>query len=371
MLKTSERKREKNTAKTPRSLVLLSGLCLSVAVLTVAFITMHVSLFSVAYSDDATTTPTIAPLNILAYNEKLIENANYGTSTLTSLATSTASTTPKVPPNLWPVKTVYPNAGALLPFNRIVAYYGNFYAKGMGILGQNPPSQMIPMLQMEAAKWQAADPSTPVIPAIDYITVVAQGSAGADGKYRARMPDSQMDEAVALAAQVHGLVILDVQVGLSNLQTEVPLLQKYLKMPQVELAVDPEFAMHNGAKPGTVIGSLDAKDINFTANYLAGLVRQYNLPPKILIVHRFTEDMVTNSDKITPLPEVQLVMDMDGWGPQARKLNTYQQIIHLEPVQFTGFKLFYKNDLLKPSTGIMTPAQLLKLKPQPLFIQFQ
>ena len=185
------------------------------------------------------------------------------------------------------------------------------------------------------------------------------------------MPDSQIQEALTLADQAHGIVILDVQVGLSTVQTEVPLLAQYLKLPNVELALDPEFAMHGGAKPGSVIGSLDATDINFAANYMANLVRANNLPPKILVVHRFTQDMVTRTQNITPLPEVQIVMDMDGWGSQAKKLNTYQQEIVNQPVQFTGFKLFYKNDLLPPSTGMLTRAQILKLTPQPLFIQYQ
>ena len=30
----------------------------------------------------------------------------------------------------------YPNPGALLPFHRIVAYYGNFYSTHMGVLGE-------------------------------------------------------------------------------------------------------------------------------------------------------------------------------------------------------------------------------------------
>ena len=347
---------------------LLIGCCLCILCFLSLYAISYSSYFSVRYSDAAATTTPAAPvLNIAAYNAKLLRIANYGTSTPSSLGTTTASTTG----NPWPVQTVYPNAGALLPFNRIVAYYGNFYAKGMGVLGKYPPPEMLQMLNAEVAKWQAADPSTPVIPGIDYIAVVAQGSAGTDGKYRARMPDSQLDEAVQLAEEEHGVVILDIQVGLSNVQTEVPLLEKYLKMPQVELALDPEFAMHNGARPGTVIGSLDAADINFAANYLATIVQSYHLPPKILIVHRFTDAMVTHYKKITPLPEVEIVMDMDGWGSQSRKLGTYQQAIAGQPVEFTGFKLFYKNDLLPPSAGIMTPAQLLKLQPQPLFIQFQ
>ncbi len=273
--------------------------------------------------------------------------------------------------SLWPVKTVYPNAGALLPFNRIVAYYGNFYSTQMGVLGEYPTAQMMAMLASTTAEWRAADPSTPVIPALDYIVVTAQGSPGADGKYRLRMPDSQIDKALALMAPVSGLVFLDFQVGWSNVRTEVPLYASYLKLPNVELSLDPEFDMPNGARPDTVIGTMDASDINWAANFLADIVNQNDLPPKILVVHRFTESMVTNYRQITPLPQVEIVMDMDGWGSQAKKINTYERVIAADPVQFTGFKLFYKNDLLPPSTGMLTPAQVLNLSPQPSYIQYQ
>jgi hypothetical protein len=100
-------------------------------------------------------------------------------------------------------------------------------------------------------------------------------------------------------------------------------------------------------------------------------VTQYHLPPKILVVHRFTQDMVTNYKKIAPLPEVEIVMDMDGWGSQAKKINTYQRVIAPEPVQFTGIKLFYKNDLKPPSTGMLTTSQVLSLTPAPIYIQYQ
>ena len=96
-----------------------------------------------------------------------------------------------------------------------------------------------------------------------------------------------------------------------------------------------------------------------------------SLPPKILIIHRFTQGMVTNYRQIKPRPEVQVVMDMDGWGMQARKINTYRTFIHKEPVQFTGFKLFYKNDFREKGSRIMTPEEVLKLKPQPMYIQYQ
>lgn len=301
-------------------------------------------------------------LNKADYDARLAALAHVSTTTLAE-----ASTTPR----LWPVKTVYPNVGALLPFNRIVAYYGNFYSTGMGVLGQYPPDQVLAMLASTTAKWAAADPTTPVLPAIQYIAVVAQASPGADGKYILRMPDDQIDHALDMANQAHGILILDVQVGESTLQHELPLLEKYLQMPQVHLAIDPEFSMKYGNPPGTVIGTFDASDINYAAQYLASLVDEYHLPPKVLIVHRFTEDMVTNYKKIQPLPEVQIVMDMDGWGSQAKKINTYQRVIEAEPVQFTGIKLFYKNDLKPPSTGMLTTSQVLGLTPAPIYIQYQ
>ncbi len=328
------------------------------------------------YNSSTTTTITYGPMTpaqIAAYNAKLVSNANYPAPKVSSTTASSSSsaTATSTTHHLWPVKTTYPNAGALLPFHRIVAYYGNFYSKQMGVLGKYPTAQMLSMLNSTVAQWNAADPSTPAMPAIDYIAVTAQGSAGSDGKYRLRMPADQIQKAIDLANQEHGIAILDVQVGLSTVETEVPLLKTYLSQPNVELALDPEFAMHGGAKPGSVIGSLDASDINWAAKYLAQLVDANNLPPKILVVHRFTEDMVTRYQDITPLAEVQVVMDMDGWGSQAKKLNTYQQVVATQPVQFTGFKLFYVNDLKPPSTGMLTPAQVLKLTPQPLFIQYQ
>jgi hypothetical protein len=269
------------------------------------------------------------------------------------------------------VKTVYPNAGALLPFHRIVAYYGNFYSTGMGVLGQYSEEEVLAKLNEEVATWSAADPTTPVIPAIEYIDVTAQGSPGDGGKYRLRMPDSQIDQALAMAQKINGIVILDVQVGLSTLQQELPLLDTYLKMPNVHIALDPEFSMKGGEKPGTVIGTFDAADINYAAQYLAQIVRDNNLPPKILIVHRFTEPMVTHYKEIEPLPEVQIVMNMDGWGPPGKKIGTYNAFIYPEPVQFTGVKLFYKNDLKPPSTRLLTPEEILNFKPRPIYIQYQ
>jgi hypothetical protein len=115
-----------------------------------------------------------------------------------------------------------------------------------------------------------------------------------------------------------------------------------------------------------VIGTMDAHDINIAIDTLASLVSTHQLPPKMLIVHRFTRPMVTNHEKIRLDPRVQVVMDMDGFGAPWLKRNSYRSYVHDMPVQFAGFKLFYKND--KP---LLTPEEVLKLAPVPLFVMYQ
>lgn len=272
----------------------------------------------------------------------------------------------------WPVKNQpYPPAGAILPFKRIVVYYGNLHSKKMGALGEYAPKEMWSRLNAEVKRWEKADPTTPVQPGVHYIAAVASGTPGKDGKYINRMGDKQIDSVIKIAKMQNAIVFLDLQVALSTIQAELPRIEKYLKMPNVNLGIDPEFSMKSGARPGSKIGTYDAADINYCSKYLVDLIKKYNLPPKVFVVHRFTKKMVTNSQNIKLHPEVQMVMHMDGWGEPDLKIGTYRYFIQNEPVQFTGFKIFYKNDLKKAPHRLMTPEELLKLKPAPIYIQYQ
>ncbi len=298
-------------------------------------------------------TEVIAVIDSASYKARMIKMANGDSS------------------KKWKFNNTYPKVGAILPFNRIIAYYGNLYSTRMGILGELPKPQMFAKLKKEMTAWQQADPETPVIPALHYIVTTAQASPGDRGLYRLRMPFSEIDKIMAMAKEIDALVFLDVQVGLSNLRDEIPVLEKYLKNPKVHLGIDPEFSMKGGQKPGSVIGSFDAADVNYVANYLTNLVNKYNLPPKILVLHRFTQSMLKNTAMIEKRPEVQFVVDMDGWGSPSRKIDTYKHFVYAEPIQFTGFKLFYKNDLKHAPNRLLTTKELLALKPVPMYIQYQ
>lgn len=270
--------------------------------------------------------------------------------------------------SLWPVKGPAPLPGSILPEKRIVAYYGNPLSVRMGVLGEYPKDEMLKMLDAEVRAWEEADPLTPVQPALHLIAVVAQGAPGRDGKYRLRMTDEIIERVAAWAEERNALVFLDVQVGLSTLQAELPRLANFLARPNFHLGIDPEFAMKNGGIPGKRIGTYDAADINYAAEFLQTLVKNHKLPPKVLVVHRFTKNGVTNADKIVLRPEVQVVMHMDGFGAPSLKRNSYRQFVKAEPVQFAGWKQFYKAKNDSPRTTI---AEILRLNPKVLYIQYQ
>jgi hypothetical protein len=272
----------------------------------------------------------------------------------------------------WPTLPT-PLAGSIFPAKRIVAFYGNPLSKRMGVLGEYPPDVMLAKLDTAVAAWQAADPATPVQPALQLIAVTAQGAPGKDGMYRLRMDTALIEKVYGWAREHHALLFLDVQVGHSTMQQELPRLMPFLSRPDVHLAMDPEFSMHYGKEgivPGKRIGQFDAKDVNWVTSQLAKLVAERNLPPKVLVIHRFRTEMVSHAPQISLDPHVQIVMDMDGWGPPWMKFESYRDYIDLDPVEYTGFKIFFHNDV-KRKDALLTPAEVLQLRPRPLYIQYQ
>ena len=272
----------------------------------------------------------------------------------------------------WPVEYPEPLAGSILPEKRIVAYYGNPLSKLMGALGQYPKDDMLARLKKEAESWEQADPAHKVQIALHLIAVVAMDSPGTAGKYRRIMTDEVVEDVYGWAREAGAIMFIDIQAGHDDIRELLPRFEWILKNPDVHLGIDPEFYMisRKDKVPGTVIGTIDAKDINYASGYLRTLVKKYNLPPKVLVVHRFTRNMVTNASKIELSPEVNFVMHMDGWGEPALKRNTYRDVIIREPVQFTGFKLFYRHDT-KNDTPLLEPRQIMRLIPAPLYIQYQ
>ena len=215
----------------------------------------------------------------------------------------------------WPVQCPTPLPGSILPQKRIVAYYGNPQSKRMGALGEFPKDEMLRRLKGEVAKWEKADPSHPVQPALHLIAVVAQGDPGKSGKYRMVMPDAIVNQVYGWAKEAGAILFIDIQTGHDDIRTILPRFEWILKNPDVHLGMDPEFNLiKSRKKPGTKIGTYDAADINYASGFLRDLVKKYNLPPKVFTVHRFTRNGVTNAKGIVLRSEVQIVMQWTAGG---------------------------------------------------------
>lgn len=260
--------------------------------------------------------------------------------------------------------------GSILPCNRIVVYYGNPASTKMGALGQYPRDDMLARLRRQADQWQQADPGTPVVPGLHLIAVVAQGDPGPSGHYRTQIRDAVVDSIHQMAKSINGILFIDVQVGTDDIRSIMPRFDEFLKRPDVHFAVDPEFYMRGGTRPGAKIGTMYAADINWVMDHLTKIVQENNLPPKVLIIHRFTRGMVPDVENVRLRPEVQLVMHMDGWGAPWLKYDSYRDYVVRHPAQYTGWKNFYHNDT-KKGDPLTTPQDLLQLWPEPLYIQYQ
>jgi hypothetical protein len=180
------------------------------------------------------------------------------------------------------------------------------------------------------------------------------------------MPDSLVEQVASWAEPDSLLLFLDIQPGRSSMLREVQAYEAFLKRPRVHLALDPEFTLAPGQVPGREIGSLDAHDVNRVIELLAELVEEHGLPPKILVIHRFTERMLVGRERIRLDPRVQVVVNMDGFGAPSLKRDSYRAFVASQPVEFTGFKLFYHQDV-----PLMSAGDVLKLHPVPYFIVYQ
>lgn len=275
------------------------------------------------------------------------------------------SVTPARPTARPPRPVPASDPGSVLGNRRLLTYYGNPWSAQMGILGELDPQDLVAALKQRAATYEALS-DRPVQPAIHFIVTVAQAGPGADGKYRARMPESLVQEYADLAAQNGMLIVLDIQVGRSTVQEELPPWIPLLSQPNVHLALDPEFDMWGDQLPGEQLGHMTADEINYAQQVLADIVKQHGLSNKVLILHQFAASMLPDKGSIQSFPQVEIVTDMDGFGSQQLKLKHYQWYVRDELIEYAGIKLFFRQD-----TPLFTAEDVMSLDPVPDVIIYQ
>jgi len=267
--------------------------------------------------------------------------------------------TPTPPPEL-------PGGGRrIFPDYRVVGFYGNPAADELGVLGIGSTDAMVKKLRKQAKPY--ARKTRPVLPAMELITTIADADAGPSGKYRTRMPNKLISRYYKAARKADAILLLDVQPGQSDFFEETVRLKKWLSKPDVGLALDPEWRMRNGEKPGDVIGSVTARELNATTAWLDMLIEEKNLPQKLVVIHQFTLDMIRDRPKLKTRKNLAITLNADGFGSQEQKLEKYDAFTKGAAKRFSnGYKLFYKED-----TDLMTPAEVMRMKPRPDFVVYE
>ena len=289
----------------------------------------------------------------------LVARASLDLSLASPAAPSPAA--PIVGPIAAPTTSVF--AGA-----RIVSLYGFPGVPMMGALGTYATAEDAAVaVDTLAREYATLSGDTRVIPALHLIVAVAQADAGWDGTYLGRMPIETIRIYVEMT-RAHGqLLFVDVQVGWSDPLVEVQLLEPLLREPHVHVALDPEFATKGkNWAPGEAIGHLVPEQVNAVQRYLAALSARESIPPKVLVLHQFRADMLHEPERIEQIDGVDLVVDMDGWGPPGQKLDGYAAFARTAYSEYAGFKLFYHWD-----QPLLTPAEVMALPHPPDYLIYQ
>ena len=252
---------------------------------------------------------------------------------------------------------------SVLPEHRVVAFYGAPQSNELGVLGIGEPDRAARRLARQAKPYGTKQ--RPALPALELITVIANADAGDDGMYRARQEDAVIGRYLRAARRAKALLLLDIQPGRADFFTETTRLERWLKEPDVGLALDPEWRVREGEVPGQVIGHVEAREVNATCAWLAKLVAQEKLPEKLVVIHQFTEDMVDET-ALKARDGLAIVLNADGFGGRAVKRAKYHAFTREEHGFYPGFKLFYEED-----ENLMSPRSVLRLKPPPDFVVYE
>jgi hypothetical protein len=267
--------------------------------------------------------------------------------------------------NAVPERPALPRGGrTILPDFRVVAYYGAPQDDELGILGIGSPRRAARRLERQARPY--SERRRPVLPAFELIAAIVTSEAGDGGDHSMRQDAETIDRYLRAARRHKMLLLLDIQPGYAPFLQEAKALERWLKEPDVGLALDPEWSMDPPLLPAQEIGETDAATVNEVSSWLSGLVRRHDLPQKLLVVHRFTGDMIRSEEDLEQHPGVALVVNVDGFGDRPNKISKYHEFTRGKRDRHHGFKLFYKEDV-----NLMRPRDVLRLRPRPDLVVYE
>jgi hypothetical protein len=261
-----------------------------------------------------------------------------------------------------------PGGGQVLfPMHRLVALYGHPGDPALGALGQQDLPASIARARKVARPYRRLS-RVPVIPAFEIIATVAEAHPGPDGSYSYESPLSLLRPWVSRATAAGMYVVLDLQAGRASLLSQAKRYESLLKLPNVGLALDPEWKLGPRQLPLKQIGSVSADEVNGVGRWLAGLTARNHLPQKLFVLHQFQLSMIASEQRLdTRYPDLAVVIHMDGQGTPRDKQKTWNAVTGAAPPGvFFGWKNFYTKD--HPMLG---PWHTMARSPKPVMISYQ
>ncbi len=255
----------------------------------------------------------------------------------------------------------------IVPMHRLVALYGHPGIPSLGALGQQSLSASIARARQLAASYRTLS-TAPVVPTFEIIATVATAAPGADRSYSYETPVASLRPRVQAATAAGIYVILDLQPGRASLLAQAKVFQALLRLPNVGLALDPEWKLQPGQLPLHQIGGVSITEVNSVVSWLARLTAQYRLPQKLLVLHEFKLREIGDQQRLdTHNDDLAIVMDMDGQGPPAMKQQTWDAVTSATP---SGVPFGWKNFLVEDQP-MLSPSQTMARTPQPVMISYQ
>ncbi len=256
----------------------------------------------------------------------------------------------------------------VFPGRRIIAYYGSPVTFRLGLLGEQGPQETVERLKATIDTYRVGDEL--LVPGFELIATVASADSGEDGNYSKELEPDALREWIDVAAANDVYVIIDLQPGRTDFLTQAKRYEEFLRLPNVGLALDPEWRLGPDEVHLVQVGSVDGAEVNTVVDYLVGLVREERLPQKVFVLHQFQSRMITNRDLIRTPPELATVIHVDGQGPLPTKYGTYDTITGdpqgPDQVLWWGWKNFLDEDF-----PMATPEETNAVTPLPVIVTFQ
>ncbi|MYW63130.1 hypothetical protein GTY65_03400 [Streptomyces sp. SID8379] len=256
----------------------------------------------------------------------------------------------------------------MFPEHRLVGYCGLPGAAALGRLGTGDLDDRAAEIERRGRAY--ADGRS-VLPVLELLAVVANAGAGPDGTYRTRTPDATIRTFHEAARRHKALLLLNIQPGRADVLDEVKALEKWLVRPDVGIALDPEWEMGPGQVPGDTYGHTSGAELTRVARHLSSLVERHDLPEKVLVYHQVAESVVHDERRLDIPEGVAVVKSADGIGSPRLKRDTWEQLVDTMPEGLlTGFKLFFDEDT-EGGGKLMTPDEVLGLRPRPSYVMYE